>query len=236
MDIKILASGSRGNCYYVSDGITPLLLECGIPIGKIELGLGFGLWQIRGCLVSHEHLDHSKSMQVLARRGIDVYASLGTFVALKTDLSAHTYRLNKVDPLYVVNLGSWHVTPFLTKHDAAEPLGFLLASDIGQRLLYLTDTAYTVFRFPPCSHIMVECNYDKELLAKSVDTGEINRAVKHRVIHSHMSLETVKGMLLANDLSQVQEIWLLHLSDSHSDAEAFRREIQELTGKIVKVA
>lgn len=51
-----------------------------------------------------------------------------------------------------------------------------------------------------------------------------------------MSLETVKGFLAANDLSRVREIWLLHLSDDHSDAERFRREVMELTGKEVHVA
>jgi hypothetical protein len=51
-----------------------------------------------------------------------------------------------------------------------------------------------------------------------------------------MSLETCKGFLRANDLSRVQEIWLLHLSDANSDAARFKREIQELTGKVVYVA
>jgi len=58
-------------------------------------------------------------------------------------------------------------------------------------------------------------------------------ALKKRILKSHFSLENVKEFLKANDLSRVQEIWLLHLSDGNSDAERFKREIQELTGKMV---
>jgi len=31
----------------------------------------------------------------------------------------------------------------------------------------------------------------------------------------------------------VREIWLIHLSDNNSDNARFKREIQELTGKMV---
>lgn len=56
MDIRGLASGSKGNCYFVSDGKTPLLLEAGIPIAKIRQGTNFKIGELVGCLISHEHL------------------------------------------------------------------------------------------------------------------------------------------------------------------------------------
>ena len=49
------ASGSRGNCYRITDGSTPLLLECGIQYKQIQKGCGFRLSEIRACLISHEH-------------------------------------------------------------------------------------------------------------------------------------------------------------------------------------
>jgi DNA-binding transcriptional MerR regulator len=59
--------------------------------------------------------------------------------------------------------------------------------------------------------------------------------MKKRLLRLHFSLENVKEFLRANDLSKVQEIWLLHLSDNNSDEERFKREIMELTGKVVYV-
>ena len=83
---------------------------------------------------------------------------------------------------------------------------------------------------------MVEANYSLDLLKENVLSGEVDRAVKSRVLKSHMGLETLIDLLKANDLSAVVEIWLLHLSDSNSDAEMFKKRVMEATGKVVKVA
>ncbi|MHB8928914.1 MAG: MBL fold metallo-hydrolase, partial [Bacillota bacterium] len=71
---------------------------------------------------------------------------------------------------------------------------------------------------------------------QNVASGAIPLTHKNRVIKNHMSIERALDMLRANDLGQVREIHLLHLSDGNSDAEAFRRQVQELTGKPVYVA
>jgi hypothetical protein len=51
-----------------------------------------------------------------------------------------------------------------------------------------------------------------------------------------MSLATCKKTLLANDLSKVRNIVLIHLSDSNSDARRFKKEIEDITGKVVHIA
>jgi len=83
---------------------------------------------------------------------------------------------------------------------------------------------------------MIECNYSKKILDENIAAGRVPAAQKNRIIKSHMSLKTVKDMLRANDLSQVKEIHLLHLSDRNSSAKLFKKEIQELTGKPVYIA
>lgn len=55
INITSLASGSSGNCYLVTDGSTPLLLECGIPIALIKKGCGFNVHGMKACLISHGH-------------------------------------------------------------------------------------------------------------------------------------------------------------------------------------
>ncbi len=64
----------------------------------------------------------------------------------------------------------------------------------------------------------------------------VEPALKNRLLKSHFSLENVKEFLKANDLGKVQEIWLLHMSNGNSDSERFKREVQELTGRMVFVA
>ena len=104
------------------------------------------------------------------------------------------------------------------------------------KMLYLTDCFYSPFRFKNLTLIAVECNYSLDILKRNVDAGAVPKELKSRILKSHFSLENVKKFLLANDLSKVQEIWLLHLSGGNSDAERFKREVQELTGRMVFVA
>ena len=233
MDIKVLASGSKGNCYRISDGHTRLLIEAGLSVKRIREGLSFRLSSVGGVLVSHEHMDHARAVKELLLRGHDVYMSQGTADAL--ELKGHRVRPITAGQQFVV--GTFWVLPFEVEHDAAEPLGFVLQSTLtGEKLLYATDTYYTRYRFPGLDYILIECNYIPDILEANVEAGIVPRTLRDRLIESHFSLANVKAFLQANDLSQVREIWLLHLSDGNSDAERFKSEIQKLVGKPVYVA
>jgi phosphoribosyl 1,2-cyclic phosphodiesterase len=232
--IKSLASGSAGNCYIVSDGKTSLLIEAGIPIKKISKGIGFKLAsEVDGCFITHEHMDHSKSARDIMTAGIDVYTSQGTIEAL--ELAGH--RIHHIKSKHLFSISTWAIMPFDIQHDAAEPLGFLLQSqETKEKLVYITDSYYSRYKFRNLSYIMIEANYSMDILNENIRTGKIPAVMKNRLLQSHFSLENMKGFLKANDLSQVKEIWLLHLSDRNSNEELFKREIQELTGKPVYVA
>ena len=226
--IKALASSSSGNAYLVSDGNTPLLLDAGIPFAAIRQKLDFGVSRLAGCLISHEHQDHAKATRDLMRSGIDCYVSKGTAGAL--GLEGH--RLHVVEALQQFRLGTWAIKPFQTIHNAAEPLGFLLANRSGEKLLYATDTAYIKHRFNGLTHIILEANFSIDLLKGNTESPELRQLI----IQNHMSLETLIDMLKANNLSKVEEIHLIHLSDRNADAEAFRRRIHQVTGKVVYVS
>jgi len=233
MEIAVLASGSSGNCYRVSDGHTSLLLECGIPFKEIQKKLNFQLHEIDACLVSHEHQDHAKAVKELLKYGIEVCMSTGTATMFDCDL----LKITTVEPLQQFKVGTFEILPFSTEHDTAEPIGFLIYSTvIKEKLLFVTDTYYVRYRFSGLNYIMVECNYSMDILNKNVEAGLVESALKSRILKSHFSLENVKEFLKANDLSRVREIWLLHLSDGNSDEKRFKREVMELTGKPTYIA
>ncbi|MCI1958859.1 MAG: MBL fold metallo-hydrolase [Clostridia bacterium] len=232
MKIKVLASGSSGNAYIISDGKTSLLLDAGIPIKQIQVGCQFRVSQLKGCFVSHSHGDHSKSVKDIAKLGVDIYTSQGTIDAC--GLTGH--RIHAVKALSEIIAGTFEVLPFDVQHDAPEPLGFLFTSNvIGEKLLYFTDTYYIKYRFKGLTYIMAECNYSKECLRQSVENGYVPVELVPRLIKSHMSLEHLTDMLKANDLSNVKQIYLLHLSNNNSDAERFKTAVQKVTGKEVYV-
>lgn len=232
MDIRILASGSSGNAYRISDGHTSLLLDAGIPMRAIQVGLDFQTSQLAGCFVTHSHLDHSKAAKDLMKLGVDVYTSQGTIDACQ--LRGH--RVKRVKSLEEIRVGTFKVLPFDVEHDAPEPLGFLFEStETGEKLLYFTDTYFLRYKFQGLTHIMGECNYSREALQRSIDAGHTARERAPRIIKSHMSLETFLEFLEANDLSKVKQIYLLHLSDNNSDEEEFREAVQKATGAEVYV-
>src|SRR5690625_2141194 len=108
IEIKTLASGSSGNAYWISDGHTELLLECGIRFKDIQKALDFKTSNLSGCLVSHEHKDHTKGLKDVVRAGINVYASQGTIDA--EDIKHH--RIKTVKDKEIFTIEKWKVLLF----------------------------------------------------------------------------------------------------------------------------
>jgi len=156
--------------------------------------------------------------------------SNGTAEAL--ELSHH--RLHIIKAYNQFQVGDWTIMPFETIHDAVEPLGFLMAQG-KVKLLFAIDTEYISHRFSGLTHILIGVNYSMEIVKSRLKSGELNSGLWRRIIKSHMSLETLLDFLRANDLGQVRKIYLLHLSDSNSDAKLFKLKVQEVTGKEVIV-
>lgn len=231
MKMKVLGSGSSENCYLLQNEKETLIIECGIPYKNILKGLGFVLNDVVGCLVSHEHKDHSKAIRDMMNNGIDVYTSVGTVEALNIgDYAVNSYRLDFIESEKLIKIDKFIILPFKTEHDAAEPLGFLIYHNDFGRLLFITDSYYCQYKFTGLNHIMIECNYSTEILKENIEQGNLPLSLRDRLLRSHFSLENVKEFLKANDLSQVKDITLLHLSNGNSNAELFKTEIEKLTG------
>ncbi len=227
MKLKILGSSSSGNCYLFQtiDGEI-LIIECGIDVRELKKTLNFDFSDIAGCLVSHEHGDHSKSLQKMLDSGIDCYMSEGT----KTVLSIEHHRVHVMPKLERIRIGSFTVMAFKAQHDCADPVGFLVYHLEMGLTLFATDTYYVEYSFENLNNILVECNYAKDILDKNALNSIITKVLRDRTLKSHFELENVKNFLKANNLSGVRNICLLHLSDRNSDADRFKKEIEELTG------
>lgn len=235
LDIYCLASGSSGNSYAIDDGETVLLLEAGIKINKILQGYYDLLERVAGCLITHEHNDHAVSAVNVHNSGFKIYASKGTLQNIK-GITPSEYGYIPVTAGKQFSVGSYIVMPWQAQHDCTEPLGYLIYSAVTKdKLLFATDTYYIPNRFVGLNYIMVECNYSEEILKENLITGSINGTLAKRLRQSHFSLENVKDFLKANDLSRIEEIYLLHLSSKNADSKLFKEEIQRLTGKLITV-
>lgn len=230
MKLHIINSNSDGNCYLFTDNKGNILIvECGVRFEKIKQAMSFDFSKVVGCLVTHEHGDHCKGVKDAVKAGLDIYASAGTIKGMKID----SHRLNAINKGAKFSLGPFDIIGFDVHHDVNEPLGFLLRHEEMGTTLFLTDTIYCDYTFPGLTNILIEANYSQDIIDEKLSE---NRFLRNRVIQSHMSVETAIKTLKANDLSKVNNIVLIHLSDRNSDAKAFKKRIEDATLKTVTVA
>lgn len=228
MDIKVIASGSSGNAYLIGDGRTRLLLDAGIPFKRIQIGCGFRTGTIDACLVTHRHGDHAMAIPKLLQRGITVYSN--------ADVVGLYPGVQQMEALKEHRIGTFRILPFEAEHDVL-CYGYQVASEeTGEKLVYITDSAYVRYTFTGLTHIMIEANYAQEIIIDNARQERIPLYLAERVIETHMSIETLLELLRANDMSKVRQIYLLHLSDGNSDAAAFRRQVRRETGAEVYIA
>ena len=228
MDIKVIASGSSGNAYLIGDGRTRLLLDAGIPFRRIQIGCGFRTSSIDGCLVTHRHGDHAAAVPKLIQRGITVYSN---------DNVAERYKgVQKLTERKEYPIGTFRILPFMAEHDVP-CFGYQVTSEeTGEKLVYITDSAYVRYTFTGLTHIMIEANYAEDIMIGNVRDGKVPLSLAARIAGTHMSIGTLLDLLRANDMTKVRQIYLLHLSDNNSDAEAFKKMVQQETGAEVYIA
>lgn len=232
MDIKILGSGSSGNCYIINDGATSIMIDCGIPFQDIKIKTNFFEEKISGCLISHSHSDHIASAGKLMGMGIDCYMSGCTAFDSKLNINMDLIRSRVIVNNHgdVFDIGSFRIKALSMKHDVP-CLGFLIYSNASKEsLFFATDTYYIPYDIPAVEYIMVEANYDLEILNRRIQAGDTDMVAKDRLIKSHMSIEAAINWLKETNLSRCKRIYLMHLSDGSSNEEEFKRRVIEATG------
>lgn len=201
MVLKVLGSGSSGNCYVLENDTEALIIESGVPLKEVKIALGFNIKKIVGVVASHSHKDHSGY--------VDQYRGI-----------CPIYK-----PYEVVtpneHMGSFFIKAFPLVHDV-ECYGFYIQHpDIGT-LIYASDTEYIKYRFKNLNHILVEANYSNDL----VERDAVNR---EHILRGHMSLKTALDFISTNDNPALRNVVLLHLSDKNADSAEFLQKTRETT-------
>lgn len=234
MRLKVVCSGSSGNAYILYNNDTALIIECGVRWKDLKAALDFNLKKVVGCLVSHEHLDHCKGVTDVLHAGVEVWATTRTHGAMRTGENRRARFLYTEGSS--IRVGEFEVMAFSIQHDAVDPVGFLIHHPECGTILFATDTYYLKYTFAGLNNIILEANYCKDIVDRRIASGAGNQFVRDRVIASHMSIQQCKETLQANDLTQVNNIVLIHLSDGNSDQHRFQEEVHQLTNKNVVVA
>lgn len=218
-----LYSGSSGNCIFVEDGQTRLLVDCGVSGKKIEQALsshGIDLKSINAALVTHEHSDHVQSVGIIHRKsGADIYANEGTFCAFEGSIGRYNEASVKIfDGKF--NIGDIEITPFSIPHDAADPVGYTFSDGI-KKLSVCTDIGYVTDEISKnvmgSDVVLLEANHDVEMLK----SGPYPYPLKKRILSDKGHLSNENAGVLCRELIEhgSKDIILGHLSmhNNHPD-------------------
>ena len=217
------ASGSSGNSYLIRDDDTALIVDAGISGRRILQGLEDTRTpreMVRALLVSHEHIDHVKSLPVLSKRlpEVSVYANEATWENIERPVAEEKRRIFRTGEDFAV--GSLTIRPFPVSHDAAEPVGFsVYGSD--RQISIVTDVGYITEEIAgEITHadlLLLEANHEREMLLM----GRYPYPVKQRILsdEGHLSNASCGECLcrIIGDKEKKRQIILGHLSRENND-------------------
>lgn len=228
--VCVLASGSRGNATYISDGHTAILVDAGLSGVQIQQRMaakGLDPSCLDAILVSHEHADHIQGVGVLSRRlGLQVYISDGTWQASQT----HLGRLFEVCPFTCGNaftIGTLAVHPFSLSHDAQDPAGFTIASN-GSKVGVATDlgivTNVVKTHLKACDILILEANHDTRMLLDGPYPWPLKQRIRSR--SGHLSNDDTALLLESLRHDRLTHVILAHLSEENNTPQKAKQAMQ----------
>lgn len=229
------SSGSSGNCYLVRSDNTALLVDVGISGKKIIEGLSATETPeelVKGVLVTHEHIDHVKSLRVISKKlpGAKTYANSGTWTQIEENVPDAQRQVFITGEMF--SIGDIKVKPFHISHDAVEPVGFSFYAE-GKQISIVTDTGYIteeIFTEMKQADILaLEANHDENMLK----VGRYPWNVKQRILGNKGHLSNVAAgkclcRLLDECCNKPRRVLLAHLSRENNFPEMAYQTIKNV--------
>jgi phosphoribosyl 1,2-cyclic phosphodiesterase len=230
MRVTVLGSGSDGNATLVQAGDVRILIDAGFSGRDLERRLAAAdvdAASINAVVITHDHGDHTRGMGVIARRfRLPLYLTARTRAACSSLLNG-SEEVREYSSSETVAIGPLQVRPFITVHDAADPIAVTVTDvDTGARLGIATDlgrpTAAVRAELADCHMLVLEANHDDTLLW----SGPYPWSVKQRIASSHGHLSNRAAAQLARELyhAGLSTVVLAHLSE-HCNSGALALEV-----------
>jgi phosphoribosyl 1,2-cyclic phosphodiesterase len=232
--VASLNSGSNGNCYYIGNEREAVLVDAGLSCRETEKRMrrtGLSMDKVKAIFISHEHGDHIRGVDVLARK-----FQLPVYVTSKTQ--HYIPRLDKhlavpFIPHQPILIGDMAVTPFPKLHDAIDPHSFIISynnvtvgvfTDIGVNC----DNVTRYFKL--CTACFLESNYDEAML----ETGRYPYHLKNRIRggQGHLSNKQAVEFFHAHRPSFMSHLFLSHLSKDNNDPDLARNMFLQQKHKV----
>lgn len=222
-----IASGSSGNCIYIGNDHTHILVDAGISKKRVEEGLnqiGLSVSDLDAILVTHEHKDHIGGIGVVTRKcHAPVYATSKTIQKILGDASLGALDCDRfigIESNQTFSIGDFVIDPMKISHDAVDPVAYrffegdkkaAIATDLG----YVTQENEEKLR--GMDLLLLESNHDVQML----QVGSYPYYLKQRILsdHGHLSNENAGRLLSRIVHDDLKKIYLGHLSAENNMPE-----------------
>ena len=223
MKINCIGSSSSGNSYVITSNGHNLIVELGCNFKEVLNAVDYDLESVAGALCTHRHFDHAAYIPQALEYQIPVYGN-------KDVVDKYPY-VHLLTQKYRYSIGKFKVQCIKVPHNAL-CYSFIIKCPSGEKILFATDLSKFNYKVSGCDVIMMEANYDENLIYEALARGEVVRSQSENHLEIKDCVEAVERCVDTN----TQLIILLHLSDGYSDEKRFQAVVHKATGKRVCVA
>jgi phosphoribosyl 1,2-cyclic phosphodiesterase len=220
-----LSSGSSGNCYYIGNEFHGILIDAGIPatsIRKFLKNMDIPMHTIMGILITHNHIDHIRGLEVLIRKNfIPAFTTRKIWESILTPYKNISRDCIREIPLQEkFHLANFDIEAFPVFHDAPETIGFHICSG-GKKITIATDLGHICQTAAPylkeANLLVIESNYDEQMLIN----GRYPYFLKERILsdNGHLGNHQTSIFIADNFNDYLSHICLAHLSKNNNTPE-----------------
>jgi phosphoribosyl 1,2-cyclic phosphodiesterase len=228
-----LSSGSSGNCYYLGNEFHGILIDAGISataIRKFLKDMDISMQSIMGVLITHNHIDHIRGLEVLTRKNslpsfttVNIWKSI---LSPKNMISRDCIREFSLQQKF--HLAGFDIEAFPVHHDAPETIGFhICAGD--KKITIVTDLGHICQTAAPyikaANLLVIESNYDEQMLMN----GRYPHYLKARIgsDHGHLGNHQTSAFLADIISDKLSHICLAHLSKNNNTPDLVLQTLEK---------
>ncbi len=224
--ITALGSGSRGNAFVIHSPDASILIDAGFSRKELLARMaasGVVPEQIRALLVTHEHEDHVRGCRLFSNQfDIPSYMTSRTMDYLEKRETLSN-RVLVFAPGEFFEVAGFRILPFAVQHDAIDPVGFVISKN-GRSIALATDlgavNGLTRQRLYDCDILVLESNYDQEMLRNSQRQLHLKRRIMGR--NGHLNNMDTLNALPELITERTSALFLVHVSSECNTYELVR--------------
>ena len=159
--------------------------------------------------------------------GVDVYALPETLSAL--GVQDH-YRTHSIEPLKPITVNTFEIMAVTMYHDCPCVGYMVYSTNTNERLFFATDTYKITVNPQGVDYLILEINYQKEIVNRLVNEGVMESSIRARLLFSHYELSKALKWLKKIDKSRLKRIYVAHLSSGNSNESEIKNTLIENFG------